>query len=40
MKKNDARLLCLDILALYEKDDDMKEFVDDARKLQAEIGKS
>jgi eukaryotic-like serine/threonine-protein kinase len=35
--KADVLLLCLDILALYEKDEDMKSLVDDARKLRDEL---
>jgi serine/threonine-protein kinase len=36
-KKYDVRMLCLDTLALYEKDEDMKEQVDEARKLLDQI---
>jgi serine/threonine-protein kinase len=37
-RKSEVRMLCLDILALYEKNEDMKEHGDEARKLLAEIG--
>ena len=35
--KADAMLLCLDILALYEKDEDMQSLVDEARKLRDDL---
>ncbi len=36
IRKSDVHLLCLNVVALYDKDEDMKELVDDAHKLQAE----